>query len=179
MHGALSSYSKEEVCGLVGSSHKKNGGCAGSQKEPGCKESNKLSGHAEPIPNHKIHQLEGKPYFTAIMGTASVCRSFLVKIPKSFSEFLPSSSAWIILCCREKEWAAKCRVSQSAKFINEGWKQFVLDNNLKIGDGCVFELMNIKELRFRVQILSGELPVSPTTDIFTRGNSIDTPILIG
>ncbi|KAL0905064.1 hypothetical protein M5K25_027239 [Dendrobium thyrsiflorum] len=177
MAGALSCCSEEEGCGSVGNCPKKCVGCANSQNEPGCKEPNNLTGDNAVTPKDKIVPLEGKPYFTAVMGEISVRRKFFLKIPKKFHQFLPPSSAQIVLCCREKEWFAKCSVYPNIKVIREGWKQFVMDNNLKIGDGCVFELMNSKELKFRVQILSGELPATKSI-CFTVGSNIDSPILI-
>lgn len=42
----------------------------------------------------------------------------------------------------------------------KSWKAFVDDNNLKAGDGCVFELTECSSTRlvFRVQILRGDIP---------------------
>lgn len=40
------------------------------------------------------------------------------------------------------------------------WKEFVVDNTLKVGDVCIFELMAQTEsvLEFKVQILRGDFP---------------------
>ncbi|PKU61447.1 B3 domain-containing protein [Dendrobium catenatum] len=91
-------------------------------------------------------------------------------IPKKIHQFLPPSLAWIALCYGGKEWFVKWY--PSIKVIRDGWKQFVSDNNLMIGDGCVFELMDNKELKFKVQILSGELPATKV------GSSINSSIII-
>ncbi|KAI0498603.1 hypothetical protein KFK09_019493 [Dendrobium nobile] len=123
-----------------------------------------------PMTRASIVPFEGKPYFTVIMGESNVHRHFLVDIPKTFHQFLPPSSARIALCYGEKEWFVKWY--PSIKVMRDGWKQFVGDNNLMIGDGCVFELMDNKELKFKVQILSGELPATKV------GGSIDSSIII-
>ena len=46
------------------------------------------------------------------------------------------------------------------KFSPSGWKTFVVDNMLKVGDFCVFELMECSDiaLNFKVQILRGDFP---------------------
>ena len=62
------------------------------------------------------------------------------------------------------------------KRINSGWREFALDNHLKVGDGCVYELMDSEKLKFRVQILSGEVP--PRSAYEVAGRSSDNPITI-
>ena len=68
---------------------------------------------------------------------------------------------------------------QNRKRFDSSWKTFVIDNNLKVGDGCVFELMELSEekLKFRAQILRGDIP-SQFQDS-EDGESADTAIFIG
>uniref|UniRef100_A0A7N2KZS9 TF-B3 domain-containing protein n=1 Tax=Quercus lobata TaxID=97700 RepID=A0A7N2KZS9_QUELO len=47
-----------------------------------------------------------------------------------------------------------------------GWKKFAQDNNLKVGDVCIFELINGVEVAFKVSI-------------FRAANDIDCPLLNG
>ncbi|KAK8964999.1 B3 domain-containing protein [Platanthera guangdongensis] len=117
-----------------------------------------------PALQDKIVPLEGKPYFTLVVGESH-------KIPENFLEFLPPSSTSLILSCREKEWVVRCIAYARSKVIRSGWKQFAIDNKLKIGDGCVFELLDDDEMKFRVQILSGEVPAA-------NGDNIENPIVI-
>ncbi|KAK8916178.1 B3 domain-containing protein [Platanthera zijinensis] len=118
----------------------------------------------------KILPLEGKPYFTLVVAESHLCRHFIV-IPENFLEFLPPSSTSLILSCREKEWVVRCIAYARSKVIRSGWKQFAIDNKLKIGDGCVFELLDDDEMKLRVQILSGEVPAA-------NGDNIENPIVI-
>ncbi|PKA53257.1 B3 domain-containing protein [Apostasia shenzhenica] len=97
---------------------------------------------------------------------------FFEFIPSNFRQYVPSSSALIILCCRGKEWAVTCSVYKKFALLSRGWRKFLADNNMKAGDGCVFELMNSGEMeqkKFRVQILDGQLP---------QHGSADHPVLI-
>ncbi|KAL0913512.1 hypothetical protein M5K25_016977 [Dendrobium thyrsiflorum] len=107
-----------------------------------------------------IVPLLGNPYFTSIMSEGHI-RDFIVEIPSSFHQFLPSSSALVVLYCRSNEWVVKCCVYDHKKQLENGWEKFVVDNKLRIGDGCVFELMNFNEsypFKFKVQILDGQIP---------------------
>ncbi|KAI0500331.1 hypothetical protein KFK09_018543 [Dendrobium nobile] len=107
-----------------------------------------------------IVPLLGKPYFTSIVSERHI-RDFILKFPSSFHHFLPSSSTLVVLYCRSNEWVVKCCVYDHKKQLENGWEKFAVDNNLRIGDGCVFELMNFKEsypLKFKVQILDGQIP---------------------
>ena len=58
------------------------------------------------------------------------------------------------------------------------WKEFVDDNNLKVGDGCVFELMECSstKLVFKAQILRGDIPAE-LLDKYS-GEDGENPILI-
>lgn len=49
--------------------------------------------------------------------------------------------------------------SSSFKRLDHGWRDFSIDNNLKAGDACVFQLIDTKDVvQFKVQILRGDLP---------------------
>lgn len=65
------------------------------------------------------------------------------------------------------------------KKFDTNWRKFAVDNGLKIGDACVFELCECigganAKLVFRVQILSGEIPPGLAPKI--RGASATYPI---
>lgn len=141
------------------------------ESDEGCSALQLCTAEPTAAPHDKIVPLEGKPYFTIVLGESHICRNFLVKIPADFLEFLPPSSTSLILSCREKEWAVRCIAYAKSKVIRAGWKQFAADNKLKIGDGCVFELLDDDEMKFRVQILSGDVPAGD-------GDNIDNPIVI-
>lgn len=58
----------------------------------------------------------------------------------------------------EMTWNGSHKTTKS--LCRKSWKAFIDDNNLKVGDGCVFELTecNSTRLIFRVQILRGDIP---------------------
>ncbi|OIT05065.1 hypothetical protein A4A49_65247 [Nicotiana attenuata] len=63
---------------------------------------------------------------------------FLQFLPKSIYVYLPPISVKIILRCNGKEWVVTPTSGVRRRLIN-GWKQFVVDNNLKKGSDLLFE----------------------------------------
>ena len=65
-------------------------------------------------------------------------------------------------------WSVKLsfyEAQTNAKF-RQGWRKFARDNKLKVGDVCIFELINGVEVAFKVSI-------------FQAANDIDCPLLNG
>ncbi|PKA55716.1 B3 domain-containing protein [Apostasia shenzhenica] len=121
----------------------------------------------------EILPLEGKPYFSLIIGRSQLDKPYCVIVPDSIHNFLPESPSVVVLCYQNQEWAVNFNVyANNRKAFVGGWRQFSVDNNLRIGDACVFELIDAKELRMRVQILNGQVPARSHV-----GNA-DIPIII-
>lgn len=79
-------------------------------------------------------------------------------IPKQFSHHMPGDSVRAILFCGEKMWEVHFCCHKDYKYFRGGWKAFAVDNHMRMGDGCVFELMDKKKMHFKVQILRGDAP---------------------
>lgn len=79
-------------------------------------------------------------------------------LPKRIRDLLPRSAVPVVLSYGSRTWEVVYCGDQSFQRFGEGWKKFVVDNNLKEGDGCVFELMDTENIQFKVQILRGDLP---------------------
>ncbi|OIT21388.1 hypothetical protein A4A49_58249 [Nicotiana attenuata] len=65
---------------------------------------------------------------------------FLQFIPKSICGNLPPISVKTMLRCNKKEWAVTLTSGGRRRLVN-GWKQFIVDNNLKKGNVLLFELV--------------------------------------
>ncbi|WOL18282.1 B3 domain-containing protein [Canna indica] len=122
----------------------------------------------------RISPLSGKPFFSSVMSKSHVQAPHQLVLPRSIWPFLPSNRVHSTLCCQGKKWEMTYFGYQRQKRFDAGWKHFVMDNNLKIGDGCVFELMDDKNLKFKVQILRGDLP----PEFVENGMISGKPILI-
>jgi B3 DNA binding domain len=78
-------------------------------------------------------------------------------IPKKFSaEHLPKESQDLVLYCpvKKKTWEVRYFYGQYQQFIRyAGWGKFVQENNLRVGDACLFELIKISQpITFVVQV---------------------------
>ncbi|PRQ56900.1 putative transcription factor B3-Domain family [Rosa chinensis] len=106
--------------------------------------------------------LSGKPFFDIILAKSHVNPKCQMSIPSKLHPLLLSCSVPVVLTFGGKTWEMTCNTANNAQkfFDRPSWKAFVDDNNLKVGDGCVFELTECSstKLVFRVQILRGEIP---------------------
>ncbi|KAL6637437.1 hypothetical protein ACP70R_025009 [Stipagrostis hirtigluma subsp. patula] len=71
---------------------------------------------------------------------------------------LPASGQPLMLQCGRKIWETKLFVRDGRRwFLRGGWSQFVGDNGLRVGDICLFQLKNERELTMKVHIISREM----------------------
>lgn len=100
-------------------------------------------------------------------------------LPAHFTRILPNKTLPVSLTCSGKKWEMIYlgKGSRINKFGPTGWKTFVVDNMLKVGDFCVFELMENSDvaLNFKVRILRGGFP-----SVFENkeAGTIDNPIVL-
>lgn len=73
-------------------------------------------------------------------------------VPKSFGqEYLPKiKTKLIIRNSVGKVWEVNCIPSPGRHTLCGGLPVFMLDNNLKPGDVCIFELVEKRELQFHL-----------------------------
>lgn len=85
-------------------------------------------------------------------------------VPKSMAPFLPSSTVPAMLTWRGRSWDMRFTGGRQIQRLEAGWRSFALDNGLRLGDGCVFELMDGATeggtVKFSVQVLRGEIPLA-------------------
>lgn len=97
----------------------------------------------------------GFPNFVRIMRKFNVSGSYTLKIPHQFSAaYLPNCKAEVILCNLQGQcWTVNSLPDSKGRAVHTfcgGWMAFVRDNNIKIGDICMFELVG--KCQMRVQI---------------------------
>ncbi|XP_020209299.1 B3 domain-containing transcription factor VRN1 isoform X2 [Cajanus cajan] len=116
-----------------------------------------------------------QPFFTLVMKPTYIIGYYL-DIPREFSkQYLKRTHAVVILEVLDgRSWP----VIYSAPRINGGWQKFASENNLKVGDVCVFELIQkIQGLTFKVFIfpaISQDLPkcsIEGSSTNWTGGSS--------
>ncbi|KAK8619133.1 hypothetical protein V6N13_133100 [Hibiscus sabdariffa] len=97
------------------------------------------------------------PVFMVAMRPSSVSNSYQMVIPLDFArEFLPMHKCNLTLRnSAGKTWSVKFYMNagkrQQAQLYG-GWREFVEDNHLNVGDVCVFELIKHLEILMKVDI---------------------------
>ncbi|TYH37966.1 hypothetical protein ES332_D12G077200v1 [Gossypium tomentosum] len=98
------------------------------------------------------------PVFMVLMRPSSLCYKYRMVIPLDFAlKFLPKHNCNLTLCnSAGKTWPMMFyRNTESKKLSAQlygGWKTFVKDNRINVGDICVFELIRQPEILMKVQI---------------------------
>ncbi|KAK4603640.1 hypothetical protein RGQ29_012233 [Quercus rubra] len=120
----------------------------------------------------RVRAFESKnPFFMVVMQPSYVYPGNSLSISSSFAKkyMRKMSGEFVILrSFNGGTWCVKFsfyKAQTKAKF-RQGWKKFAQDNNLKVGDVCIFELINGVEVAFKVSI-------------FQAANDIDCPLLNG
>ncbi|KAK2380760.1 B3 domain-containing protein [Trifolium repens] len=124
-----------------------------------------------------IKPLSGKPYFHVIIYKTQLRPRYAVGPSSNICSTLPFVAVPTILNCRGKSWEMIYNGQNRGKlFDSNGWGNFVKDNNLKLGDACVFELMEHSKdkIVFEVQILRGNSPF----EFSGIGDSEEEPIVL-
>ncbi|OVA02883.1 B3 DNA binding domain [Macleaya cordata] len=122
--------------------------------------------------------LTDKPYFHCVLAKSQVKNCSNMGLPSKISQLLPEKEIPVVITCRNKKWRMKYYGDRTFKRFDPGWKKFANDNNLNVGDGCVFELTECSKecIKFRVQILDGNIP----SEFLDRvdGETLNHPIMI-
>ncbi|XP_057800439.1 B3 domain-containing protein Os04g0386900-like isoform X2 [Salvia miltiorrhiza] len=105
-----------------------------------------------------------KPFFDVILSKSHIDPPHCLRVPTHILPSLPSVAVPLVLRHGDKEWRTLynggCR---RPRIEYAGWKSFVVDNNLKVGDACVFEVLesSTEILRLRVLILRNTMYLPP------------------
>ncbi|XP_023755091.1 B3 domain-containing protein Os04g0386900 [Lactuca sativa] len=123
--------------------------------------------------------LSGKPYFYVVLNKLHLATRFQMTFPRRLSEKLPVAMVSAKIVCRGKVWDLVYIGDQGTKkFENQTWEKFVIDNNLAVGDVCLFELMegsvNGGIVKFKVQILRDNFPSELVEK--AEGHNMNNPI---
>lgn len=76
-------------------------------------------------------------------------------MPARMVQLLPRATIPVVLRHGGKNWNLSYKGDFKTPKFDPRWKTFVTENHLKVGDACVFELMDKSrtKLRFKVHIL--------------------------
>ncbi|KAH9620992.1 hypothetical protein KSS87_001589 [Heliosperma pusillum] len=92
------------------------------------------------------------PSFMKVMANSNVSGSFTLAVPRTFSAaHLPSHKSNIVLRNMQgHSWNVVSTCNGQQTKLCGGWMSFVRKNGIKVGDACIFELVEDKVLQVRV-----------------------------
>ncbi|CAI9774568.1 unnamed protein product [Fraxinus pennsylvanica] len=95
--------------------------------------------------------LPKNPSFTVVLKPYNLSGKMLY-MPPAFLTYLPSSLRSVELCdCDGKNWLVCVCLRKDKVFgLNQGLETFIKDKNLKVGDTCVFELIDANKPLLKV-----------------------------
>ncbi|OMO85796.1 hypothetical protein COLO4_21442 [Corchorus olitorius] len=108
------------------------------------------------------------PHFTRCMNDEDMSRPLILRFPNRVADFLPQDRMKYVLSVGGRTWDVIFINSKHGGLFCGGWKDFVVDNDVKIMDTLVFELLQddqIKPLFTDIQNMS------------EHGCSSDDPVL--
>ncbi|GMN29826.1 hypothetical protein TIFTF001_002582 [Ficus carica] len=91
-------------------------------------------------------------------------------LPRTFASeiFKNRSLDGVFVISDGRTWPVKFRrrsrneIRRGCRLLKEGWKKFAEDNNLKVGDTCVFQLIDGNKKSFKVSILKADSDSHPS-----------------
>ncbi|XP_019070339.1 B3 domain-containing protein Os04g0386900-like [Solanum lycopersicum] len=130
------------------------------------------------INNDEVLPISDKPYVGMVLTKSSVKPIYNLYLPKKMSKELPFDGAPAVLSYGGKKWNLIYGGAKTKYKFSTGWKNFADDNNLKEGDGLVFELSecNSDKIEFKIQILREDFPAELVPDV--EGMNTNNPIII-
>ncbi|XP_059643058.1 B3 domain-containing transcription factor VRN1-like [Cornus florida] len=93
------------------------------------------------------------PFIVIFMQPSYVTARTNLSLPLVFAQKYFAHKQNIILRVSDgRTWSVKCSLGETNAKLNSGWKSFVQDNHLKVGDVCVFQLIKGVEPSLKVII---------------------------
>ncbi|XP_073045373.1 B3 domain-containing transcription factor VRN1-like [Primulina eburnea] len=102
--------------------------------------------------------VEMHPSYASIQCPSLVIHQRIVlKYPVAFNKelMLPDRKNSSILVCEGKTWPVNCIRGKEKATLTTGWRNFVQDNDIKVGDACVLEVVERINLTINVIIFRG------------------------
>ncbi|KAF7052629.1 hypothetical protein CFC21_060702 [Triticum aestivum] len=107
--------------------------------------------------NEKVDAIHSKiPIYGTVMTKCNIFGSpcILDLSSKYADEYLPREDQTLMLQRRDKSWKVQFHINKNnTKRLFQGWGEFADDNNLKVGDLCLFEPLQKKNRVMNVHII--------------------------
>ncbi|GFP93915.1 B3 domain-containing protein os04g0386900 [Phtheirospermum japonicum] len=127
---------------------------------------------SEAAEEDQIYYLTEKvPFFDVVLSKSHVYVPWQLKLPAFAYPMLPRTVVPVVLRHGGKNWTMRYIGDAARPRFDAKWKDFAIDNKLKPGDACVFEVIDpsCENLVIKVHILRGDLPPKLEALVDTRG----------
>ncbi|KAK3412462.1 hypothetical protein EUGRSUZ_I01211 [Eucalyptus grandis] len=97
------------------------------------------------------------PFFMSYMRRSTVEKAKLLPVPSKFAKehFLWRRTNIVLRDAEGQTWKVAHHCNGKRHYFSRGWRAFLYDNELKIGDVCIFEVRNKKEVQVHIYRLPG------------------------
>eukprot|EP01018_Ginkgo_biloba_P005492 Gb_37791 [translate_table: standard] len=115
------------------------------------------------------------PSFSLVMKKTAVSTPFWLSFPLNFCKsWLPEKRMKALLVGQTGEWSVTFVGDRRSRGLGSGWKSFVSENKLQVGDTCVFELEDRVSHIFKIHI-SRAVKDNPARKKNVRVNALGPP----
>lgn len=117
----------------------------------------RLTGAQKKKLKEKVQAIHSEtPIYGYVMNKSSIYgHPCTVELCRKYADlYLPFEDQTLTLQRHGKSWEVRCRIKEGkCKRFLKGWKRFAHDNNLHLGDICLFELLKKKKNAMNVHII--------------------------
>ncbi|KAM3261070.1 hypothetical protein ACQJBY_052001 [Aegilops geniculata] len=114
----------------------------------------KLTSAQKKVVKQKVQSIHSEiPIFVAAMRKYNVAINFLLAFPRHYAKEYLGEEPHMYLQCMGRKWDVWFSEHNGCKNLRRGFKQFVEDHKLKIGDICLFKLLSIQSRTMEVYII--------------------------
>uniref|UniRef100_A0A8R7Q037 TF-B3 domain-containing protein n=1 Tax=Triticum urartu TaxID=4572 RepID=A0A8R7Q037_TRIUA len=107
--------------------------------------------------NEKVDAVHSKiPIYGTVMTNCNIFGSpYILDLSSKYAdEYLPREDQTLMLQCRDKSRKVLFHINKNnTNRLFQGWREFADDNNLKVGDLCLFEPLQKKNRVMNVHII--------------------------
>ncbi|XBH95438.1 hypothetical protein VPH35_085999 [Triticum aestivum] len=114
----------------------------------------KLTSTQKEVVKQKVQSIYTEiPIFVAVMRKYNVVVEFLLTFPRYYAKKYLGEEPHMYLQRMGRKWDVWFSENNDCKNLRRGWRQFVEDHKLKIGDICLFKLLSIQSRTMEVYII--------------------------
>nr|XP_040246040.1 B3 domain-containing protein Os03g0620400-like [Aegilops tauschii subsp. strangulata] len=114
----------------------------------------KLTSAQKEVVKQKVQSIHSEiPIFVAVMSKTNVDSGFFLTFSRYYANKYLGEEPQMSLQLLGKKWGVRFLDHRCDRRLGSGWRQFAEENNLKMGDICLFELLSNQKRTMEVYII--------------------------